>query len=165
MPCDRADYILHAFADQVLGRDFLDQQAVHRLRHHSRLPEQRWALRGLIAHFLAQQRGEAQPAIGRIDGRGNAITAAKRIEQRAEGLVQRKIADGDHARQQQALVAAVLAHPANERLAHRADRAPAGQQQGQPRQPQPVLGIARQQPRHQRIGEPAMGRDRIDLWP
>ena len=75
----------HAVLPQLVGRDVLDQQAVHRARELLRQREQRGAARGFAAergHRLGQQRGDPQPAPGRLD-RGRDVRRAQRVEQRS----------------------------------------------------------------------------------
>jgi hypothetical protein len=87
--------------EQGFGRDALHREAVHRLPGLPGAAQQGGTLGGLIAFDLADQRGQTQPARGGIGG-GRHIGAIQRIEQSAQRLVQIKVAQHHHARQQQA---------------------------------------------------------------
>ncbi len=151
------------FVSQLFGPDIVDQQAVHRRARLARQPQEGGTLGRFIAHLVRDQLGQREQAALRIDG-GRNVARAQRIEQRTERFVEVEIADHDHARHQHAR-RAVPPHRPHERLGHRAPRAAGRQQQRQPRQPQIVVEVSRDQPRHQRIGKAAMGGDGIDLRP
>ena len=99
-------------------------------------------------------------------GRGLICLAmpAKRIEQRAKRFVEIEVAHHRHPRHEQSR-RPDLTGMANECLGNGAARAAAWHQQGQAGQPELGVGIARDQSCNQRIGKPAMRRDRIDLRP
>jgi hypothetical protein len=116
-----------------------------------------WASRSSAAPRGDELR-EAEQAPCRICSGRDCRPRAERVEQRPQSLVEIEIADHRHARHQQPLPGL-----ADERLGHRARGAAARQQQGQVREAQVPVGIARQQSGDERIGEAAMGSDRIDL--
>ncbi len=153
-----------ALLPKLLGPDLLDQQPVHRPRHFLGEPQQRRPLQ--VGPLVADQLRQPQPAVGHVYRRRDLRPRPKRVEQRSERLVEVEIADHRHPRHQQSLSRGrrrALARVPDERLGHRADRAPARQQQRQPGQPEIGLGVARHEPGHERIGKPAVRGDRVDF--
>ena len=112
--------------------------------------------RATLARF-GDEAGKHQLAVERIDRRRD-LRGAQRIERGADRLVQRRIADRDEPRQQQA----AFCTP-DERVADRARGAVVGQQHQPARERQPVPAGAREQPGGKRIGEAAVQRHRVDL--
>ena len=161
------DDIDHAIVKQVGRIDILHQQAIHRRAGFAGEPQQGGAPRRVISHRLRDQTRQREQAPLGIDG-GRHRAGAQGVEQRPQRLVEVEIADHHHARHQQAhrtfTPFGALPRVADERLAHRPHGARTRQQQGQPCETQPLLGIAWDQTRNERIGETAMGSDGIDLW-
>ena len=148
----------HAFIQQRAQFDPFDRQPVHRPGHLARQAQQTRGLGSLLAHLGGDQFGQPQPAPRRI-GRGRHLgPGAQRIEQRPQRFVQIKVAHHRHARQQHA-----SARQPDKRLGHDPLCAAGGKQQGQPGQAEVRIRIARDQPRHQRVGKAPVRGDRIDL--
>ena len=143
-----------AILEQILQRDAFYRQPVHRPPSLKRQSQQAGGLDVLVSEFGAEQFGQPQPAADRIGGWWNLCPAAQRIEQRAQCLIQIKIANHCHPRQQ---------HPATRKphkcLGHDPLGAAVGQQQGQPGEAQILVGVAWDQPGDQRIGKAAVRGD------
>ena len=152
-----ADNADHPLGQQLLRTNSLGQQPVHRPPGLKGLAQQGCPVRGFIAHDFAQDISQPQPAPDRIGGRWNVRSGTQRIEQRAERLVNIKIADHCHSGQEQAAL-----RQANKGLGYDPHRPSAGQKQGKPGKADVALRIAGDQSSNQRIGKAAMRGDRIE---
>ena len=159
----RTEKVEHLVADQFFRTHILDQQPIHRGSGLARETQKRCPAGRLIAERIGDQSGEGEQPALRIDG-GRNVGRAKRIEQRAKRFVEIEVAHHRHPRHEQSR-RPDLTGMANECLGNGAARAAAWHQQGQAGQPELGVGIARDQSCNQRIGKPAMRRDRIDLRP
>ena len=151
----------HIFRQQILRGDALHRQTVYGAGGFKGAGQQRRALGGILALLRHDQRRDPQPAPHRIDRRGNLSPGAQRVQSRPQRLVQIEIAHHHHARQQQA------APPpgADKGLGNGAPGALAGHQQCEACQPQFGFGIARDQPRNQRVGKATVRRNGIYCQP
>ncbi len=157
-----ASQVEHGIGEQAFRRDLLGQQAIEGPAHLEGEAQQGAPPRRILAHFFPDQLGEPEPAPRRRGGGRDRLSRAQTVEQRAEPFVEIEIADHDHAREQQATCTR-LPRMTDKGLGHRARGARTGQQQGQAGKAETVFGVARDQPRDQRIGKAAMRGDRIDL--
>ena len=137
--------------------DPLDQQPVDRPAHVESLAKQCRTVRRCAALGRGNVRGEAEPAADGFDRGRYVRPRAKRIEHGSQRLVEVEIAHHRHPWEQKP--ARQLPH---ECLGHHPFRAAVGEQQGQPREPEIGFGIARNQPRDERVGKTAVRGDRID---
>ncbi len=113
-------------------RDILDQQLVERPREIAREPHRFRRIDRLAAAraFLGDHPREDHPPLERLDRGRDRLDRIRRIERRADALVERGIADRDHPRQQQPARAR-----ADERVGQRALGAVVGEQHQPARKP------------------------------
>ena len=161
VPGKIAHQIQHRLPQQVFRSHVLDQQPIHRRPGFARQPQQRRPAGGGLAKFLRDDPRQREHPVQGIDRRRH-IVRTQRIEQGAERLVEIEVAHHRHARHQQPGGTA-LARVAHERFGDGATRAAAGDEQGQSCKTKAGVLVTRHQPGDQRVGEPAMRRDRIDL--
>ena len=107
-----------------------------------------------IALYLLHHPRQDHLAAHRGNRRGQRLPLPQRIERATDLFANIRVADGHQTRQQQP-----PARRAHERIADRADRAIAGQQDHALRQRHRIAAMARQQARNQRIGKGAVRRD------
>ena len=147
--------IAHPVREQVARGNAFHRQPIDAACDVARQAEQSRRRGRSVIRLLAQHFSQAKPARRGIACGRDVCPRTDRIEQCAQCFVKIEIADYRHAREQQSGPAGP-----HERLGQRPHRALARQHQRQSRQPEARFGIARDQPRNERIGETAMRGDR-----